>query len=89
MKSFLIAATAATVIAFSGTASASEALAQKNGCTKCHDVEKKKKGPSFKASAAKFKGKEAELTKQWKEDHEDVKISDDDLGALLKWVLSL
>ena len=45
------------MIAFSGTASASEALAQKNGCTKCHDVEKKKKGPSFKASAAKFKGK--------------------------------
>ena len=28
-----------------------------NGCTKCHSVDKDKKGPSFKKIAAKYKGK--------------------------------
>lgn len=28
-----------------------------NGCTKCHSVDKTKKGPSFQKTAAKYKGK--------------------------------
>ena len=34
-----------------------QALAKKNECTKCHAVDKEKKGPSYKKIAAKYKGK--------------------------------
>jgi cytochrome c len=37
--------------------SAAEALAKKSGCNKCHSVSAKKEGPSFKETAAKYKGK--------------------------------
>lgn len=36
---------------------AAEALAKKSNCTKCHAVDKKKDGPSYKETAAKYKGK--------------------------------
>ena len=36
---------------------AAEALAKKSGCMKCHSVSAKKEGPSFKETAAKYKGK--------------------------------
>ena len=45
---------------------AAEALAKTSNCTKCHSVDKKKDGPSYKDVAAKYKGKadaEATLTK--------------------------
>jgi cytochrome c len=35
-------------------------ILKKNDCTKCHTIEKNKKGPSYKKVAAKYKGKEAE-----------------------------
>ncbi len=38
-------------------AGAAEALFKKNQCTKCHSVDKDKKGPSLKKIAAKYKGK--------------------------------
>jgi cytochrome c len=41
-------------------ADAAQALAKKNDCFKCHAVDKTKKGPSFKKTAAKYKGKMAE-----------------------------
>ena len=34
-----------------------EALIKKNGCLKCHSVSAEKDGPSYKAVAAKYKGK--------------------------------
>ncbi len=44
-------------------ADAAQALAKKSGCLKCHSVDKKKDGPSFKETAAKLKGKpDAEKT---------------------------
>src|SRR5512133_45321 len=62
---------AVTMFAFSITASAAadadaanKAL-KDNGCTKCHSVDKAKKGPAFKKVAADRKGKadaEAKLT---------------------------
>ena len=62
---------AAAMFAFSMTASAAvdadaatKAL-KDNGCTKCHSVDKTKKGPAFKKVAADNKGKadaEAKLT---------------------------
>lgn len=36
---------------------AAESLARKSNCLKCHAVDKKKDGPSFKETAAKYKGK--------------------------------
>jgi cytochrome c len=41
-------------------ADAALALAKKNDCTKCHAIDKTKKGPSYKKVAAKYKGKTAE-----------------------------
>jgi cytochrome c len=43
-----------------------EALAKKSGCMKCHSLSAKKEGPSFKDTAAKYKGRadaEAALVK--------------------------
>lgn len=37
--------------------SAAEALMKKSGCNKCHAVSAKKEGPSFRETAAKYKGK--------------------------------
>ncbi len=40
-------------------------LNKDSGCTKCHSVDKAKKGPAYQKTAAKFKGKadaEAKLT---------------------------
>jgi cytochrome c len=37
--------------------SAAQALMKKSGCLKCHSVSAKKEGPSFKETAAKYKGK--------------------------------
>ena len=45
---------------------AAEALVKKSGCLKCHSVSAKKEGPSFKDTAARYKGKadaEAALVK--------------------------
>jgi len=68
MKRAVIAAAAAgiLVIPFYSTAIAqkvdvqqAKAAAKKGGCLNCHDLEKKKVGPAFRDSAAKFKGKSA------------------------------
>lgn len=47
-------------------AEGAKALAKSSDCLKCHAVDKDKKGPSFKKTAAKYKGKadgEAAVTK--------------------------
>jgi cytochrome c len=36
---------------------AAKALFKSNDCTKCHAIDKEKKGPSLKKIAAKYKGK--------------------------------
>lgn len=38
-------------------ADAAEALVKKNKCSKCHAVDKKKDGPAYKETAAKYKDK--------------------------------
>ena len=38
-------------------ADAAKALAKQNNCMKCHGIDKDRDGPSFKKSAAKYKGK--------------------------------
>jgi cytochrome c len=55
----VIAAAFAVPLAASAAADAdaAEALLKKNNCTKCHSVDKAKKGPSYKKVAEKYKGK--------------------------------
>jgi cytochrome c len=70
VKVLPIVAAVAAVLAFTTAqaapdAAAAEKVLKDNGCTKCHAVDKDKKGPAFKKVAANFKGKadaEAKLT---------------------------
>ena len=80
-----------------------QALAKQNKCTKCHSVDKKKEGPSFKETAAKYKGKadaEAKLVTHLttspkvkvdgkEEEHTNVKsASDAEIKNLVAYILS-
>ena len=60
------------------------------GCLNCHDVDKKKVGPSFKDIAAKGKGKEAAMTARLKEGNKHPKIAayDAELKAALDYVMA-
>jgi cytochrome c len=79
-------------------------LLKDSKCIKCHAVDKKKDGPSYKEVAAKFKGRadaEAELTRHvtvkskvkydgLEEDHDVVKTRDSaKIKNLVDWILSL
>ena len=82
---------------------AAQALAKKDKCTKCHSVDKKKDGPSFKETAAKYKGKadaEAKLYTHLttspkvkvdgkEEEHTSVKSQDEaEIKNLIAYILS-
>ena len=83
--------------------SATEALLKKSGCMKCHSVSADKDGPSFKKTAAKYKGKpdaEATLYKHLttgptvkvdgkEERHEIIKSKDDrEIKNAISYILS-
>jgi cytochrome c len=95
MKAILLSAILSAGVLFMGAVQASPELAKSAGCAKCHDVEKKKKGPSFKASAAKYKGKadaEAAMLKAITDpngDHPEQKASPEDTKSMIKWILTL
>jgi cytochrome c len=63
LAQFLIPAAIAAFAALSTNAvaapdeAAAKAFAKKNDCTKCHAVDKTKKGPPYQKMAAKYKGK--------------------------------
>lgn len=79
-----------------------EALIQKNKCTKCHSLDKKKDGPPYKETAAKYKGKpdaEARLVKHLtsspkikidgvEEEHQILKATEAETKNLVKYILS-
>jgi cytochrome c len=84
-------------------ADAAQALIKKSDCGKCHAVDKKKDGPSFKETAEKLKGKpgaEDELYKHLttgpmvkidgkEEKHKVVKSTDEgEVRNLVRWILS-
>jgi cytochrome c len=71
MKVISLLAAAAAMSAFSMSAAAAPdadaalKMQKDSGCTKCHSVDKDKKGPAYQKIAAKYKGKadaEAKLT---------------------------
>ena len=101
MKALVIAAAAALTLT-AGTASADLAMAQKNGCMACHQIEKKVVGPAYKDVAKKYKGDakaEEHLASVIQKGGKGVwgpvpmiahpKISDADAKKLAAWVLSL
>lgn len=79
-------------------------LARSNNCFKCHSIDKKKDGPSFKETAAKYKGKadaeahivhhltsgeKAKFPDGHEEDHKIVKAKDPaEIKNLADWILS-
>lgn len=78
------------------------ALAQKNACMACHQVDKKLVGPAYKDVAAKYKGDktaEAKLIKKVKEGGKGVwgdipmppnpQVKDEDLKTIVQWILAL
>ena len=93
MRAILLLLAAAGVFAAGVGHAQSGADVVKGKCVACHDVDKKKVGPSFKDIAAKFKGnKEAEgkLVGAMKEGkgHPKVAASDAELKAAVQHVLS-
>jgi cytochrome c len=97
------------LVALSGSAAAAVdeaaalALARKSDCLKCHAVDKKKDGPSYKETAAKYKGKaDAEqklythLTTNPKvkidgkeEEHTSLKTKNEpEIRNVVQWILS-
>jgi cytochrome c len=90
-------------VAYAADDAAAEALAKKSKCMTCHSVDKKKDGPSFKETAAKYKGKadaEKKLTEHLmsspkikvdgkEEIHESPKTkSEAEVKNLVAWILS-
>jgi cytochrome c len=104
-KTLTIAVAAAALTGLAGTnvALADAALAQKNGCLACHQVDKKVVGPSYKDIAAKYKGADAakidELAKKVKAGGVGVwgqipmppnaKVTPEDATTLVQWILTL
>jgi cytochrome c len=105
-KYLLISAALALIVAAPAHAvddAGAQALLKDSKCLKCHSVDKKKDGPSYKEIAAKYKGKPdavAKLTKHVtepskveidgvKEDHGSVKTRDPaKVSNLVQWILS-
>ncbi|RXZ43847.1 c-type cytochrome [Crenobacter cavernae] len=99
MKNPLIAAIVLGTLA--SPAFANLQMAQKYGCTACHDVGTKKIGPAFKDIAKKYAGDksaETKLAAKVKKGGSGVwgtmpmppqaQVNDADLKTLVKWVLA-
>jgi cytochrome c len=97
----MIAAAVGTLVT---PAYASEAIAKKARCVACHAIDKKMVGPAYRDVAAKYRGdagapaRLAEKIRQggsgvWGQvpmmPHPADRISDDDLKAVVSWVLTL
>lgn len=94
MKTVVVAALAAASLMVGGVAHASAEAATSAGCMKCHDVDKKKMGASFKDIAAKNKGNKdyvnaatAKLTSG--SGHPKVTASESDVKKIMDWVMTL
>ncbi len=108
MRNMTILAALSSLMLVSSTAfglddAAREALMKKSNCFKCHSVDKKKDGPSYKEVASKLKGKaDAEQTLYThltthpkvkvdgkEEEHDSLKSKDEaDIKAVIAWILS-
>ena len=91
MKSKIAIAFAAALLTM-GVAQASPELADKSGCNKCHAMDTKKMGPSYKDMAKKIQATpDADIVKKLATGtgHPKASASEADLTALVKWMKSL
>jgi cytochrome c len=103
MLSLAFAGVAGVARAQTVDADAAQALLKKSDCGKCHAVDKKKDGPPYKETAAKYKGKagaEDELFKHLttspkikidgkEEEHKKVNSTNEaEVRNLVKYILS-
>ncbi len=93
MKRILIVAAASVALAaLASPVQAQEDKMKAAGCPSCHEVDKKKVGPSFKSVAEKYKGKadaSAKLTEKLTKGHGGKKPSADDAKGIVDWILGL
>jgi cytochrome c len=93
MKSTVFALALAGALAAGASLPAAGAdMLKAKGCLNCHEMDKKKVGPSLKDVAAKYKGNkgaEAELVAKLKsgKGHMKVKGSDDEIQAAVREML--
>jgi cytochrome c len=100
-----LAALCAAAAAPAADATRAQDLAKDSGCFKCHAVDKKKDGPAFRDTAAKYRG-EADAEKKLiyhvtsgekvkfddghEEEHKKVKTKDpNETRNLVQWILDL
>jgi cytochrome c len=91
MKAILAVVAAAGVLAAGfGFAQSGADVVKAKGCMNCHEVDKKKVGPSFKDIAAKRKGAEAEMIAKLKDGkgHPKAAASDAEIKAAVQHVMS-
>jgi cytochrome c len=93
----------ASMAAHAQDANAARALLKKNDCFKCHALDKKKDGPSYKEVASKHKGEAGAADTLFKhmttspmvevegkkEEHKQIKGTDQEINNLIGWILSL
>lgn len=99
----LLATLGVPTASYAVDAAAAEALARQQNCLKCHSIDKQKEGPSFKETAAKYKGKseaeqrlithitsgeKAKFPDGHEEEHKIIKASAADTKNLVQWVLA-
>jgi len=86
----VIVAAAGALAAGVGFAQSGADVVKAKGCMNCHEVDKKKVGPSFKDIAAKRKGAEAEIVAKLKDGkgHPKAAASDAEIKAAVQHVLS-
>lgn len=102
MKTLMMTAASAALLAMSGMAAANQALAQKNACMSCHGVDKKIVGPAFKEIAKKYAGDKSAhdmLVGKVKTGSKGVwgqipmppnpQVKEEDASKIIDWVLSL
>lgn len=90
--------------AFSFDAAAAKVMARKNSCLRCHNVSKKKEGPSYQSVAYKYKdqpdavdklihhitsGEKVKLSDGHEENHKITKYKDPaEVKNLVEWILA-
>lgn len=102
MKHIMLALATAGTLVMAPVATADEALAKKNNCLACHQIDKKSIGPSYKDIAKKYKGQAdavAKLSEKVKKGGKGVwgpipmppnaSVPDADINKLVQWVLGL
>ena len=91
MKAIVVVAAAAGVLAAGlGFAQSGADVVKTKGCMNCHEVDKKKVGPSFKDIAASRKGAEADIIAKLKDGkgYPKAAASDAEIKAAVQHVLS-